>query len=102
MTPEKRLGALTAIRRLAGPEGIAKTMDDHGLDIVLSASESQLVTFAAWLGWPIGTVPMTNWKKNRQPYGLFALARKGREDVLLGFMEAWAGVVEGAKPPVVP
>ncbi len=65
-----------------------KKMDEHGLDIVISTSDANLVSFAACAGWPIGTVPLGNLSTNGQPYGWFATARSGREDVLLRFMRA--------------
>lgn len=81
---------------------MGKVMDEHGLDVVLAASESRLVTYAGCAGWPIATVPLGNLEKNGQPIGMFAIARAGREDVLLRFMAGWHGTFKGAEPPVVP
>jgi amidase len=64
-------------------------MEREGLDIVLAASDSTLVSYAAVAGWPIATVPLGALSTNGQPYGLFALARENREDLLLGFMIAF-------------
>jgi amidase len=63
-------------------------MEERGLDIILAPSDSTLVTFAACAGWPIGNVPLSRLHKNGQPYGFFAVARGGREDVLVRFMTA--------------
>lgn len=99
--------AATQLRRLAGPAGIGRTMEAHGsggdhLDVVLSSSASTLVSFAACSGWPIGTLPLATMHHNGQPYGMFALAREGREDVLLRLMAAWqAAGLNGVPMPAV-
>ena len=64
-------------------------MQKHRLDLVLSSSVATLVSWAAWAGWPVATVPLARLSRTGAPYGLFLLARQGREDVLLNFMEAW-------------
>lgn len=86
MTPEKYDKARSGLRKVA-TETIEAGMRENGVDIVLAASDSTLVSFAAGAGWPIGTVPLGNLDKNGQPFGFFALAP--REDVLLRFMAAF-------------
>jgi amidase len=106
MTPATHDEALSAIRHKAREEGMQKLMDDTdthgGLDLVLASSDSLLVSYAAWTGWPIGVVPLSRRGSNGQPYGMFALARAGREDVLLRFMKGWEGAFERCKGPVIP
>ncbi|KAJ4269772.1 hypothetical protein NW762_001440 [Fusarium torreyae] len=101
MTAEEHTETLTALRRLATTDGIGKWMDDHDIDIVLSNSDSTLVTFAACAKWPIGTVPLGNAARNDQPFGLFALAREGREDILLQFMGAFHTAFPSPNPPLI-
>ncbi|KAF4970073.1 hypothetical protein FSARC_2819 [Fusarium sarcochroum] len=101
MTAKEHTETLAALRRLATTDGMGKWMDDHDIDIILSNSDSTLVTFAACAKWPIGTVPLGNAAKNDQPFGLFALAREGREDILLHFMSAFHATFTGPKPPSI-
>ncbi len=60
-----------------------------GLDVILAPSDSTLVSYTALAGWPVATVPLGNLTKNGQPFGFFALAPAGREDLLLRFMAAF-------------
>ncbi len=89
MTAETHAEVTAELRRLAGKDGMAKTMEEHGLDIVISTSDASLVGFAACARWPICTMPLANLEKNEQPWGWFAMAREGREDILLKFMAAF-------------
>ena len=93
MSPEICDETLSELRRLADDDGMGKVMKEHNLDVVVSASGSTPVVFAACAGWPIGTVPLGNLEKNGQSYGLFVLART--EEVLLRFMVGWHGITEG-------
>ena len=78
---------VSALRRLAGLEGMELVMRRNDIDIVLAASDSTLVAYSAWAGWPVATVPLGNWDKNGQPWGMFALART--EGDLVRFMAGW-------------
>lgn len=89
MSPESHASAVSQLRRLASVDGMEKWMDEHSLDIVLGPSDSTLVTFAACAGWPIATMPLGRLGKNGQPYGFFALAKSGREDMLFRLMGAF-------------
>lgn len=86
MTEETRLETVVELRRLGNLSEEGKAMDAFNIDIVLAPSDSTLVTFAACAGWPIATVPLGRWEKNGQPYGFFAVAKNGREDLLFDFM----------------
>ncbi|EGX94310.1 amidase, putative [Cordyceps militaris CM01] len=100
MQPEMLRNIVPRLRHLAGNNGMSEVMRRSGdLDIVLSSSECQLVTYAATAGWPCATVPLGNWRKNGQPYGMFALSKDGEEETLLGFVSAWGKVFEGVQGP---
>ncbi|KAH8201085.1 hypothetical protein TruAng_004781 [Truncatella angustata] len=99
---EKHSKAAAELFRLAGEDGMGKIFDDYGLDIVISASDAVLVEFAACARWPICTVPLGNLPKNNQPFGWFAMAREGREDVLLRFMDGFYQVFPGAQRATAP
>lgn len=102
MTKEKHDAAVTAIRKLAREEGMAKFMRDQDLDIVLSSSDATLITFSACAGWPVATVPVGNLDMNGQPWGMFALARNGDVDMLMRFMKAFHGFFATVKGPTAP
>ncbi|TQV94633.1 hypothetical protein V2A60_005656 [Cordyceps javanica] len=100
MRPEMLQNIIPRLRHLAGDNGMSEVMRRSGdLDIVLSSSECQLVTYAAAAGWPCATVPLGNWRKNGQPYGMFALSKDGDEETLLRFVSAWGRVFDGVQAP---
>ncbi|GJN78177.1 hypothetical protein PLIIFM63780_001670 [Purpureocillium lilacinum] len=100
LSPDEHAATVAHLRRVAEQETMGKAMQDADVDIVLSASDAKLVTFAACAGWPTAAVPLGRWTaRNGQPYGMFALARGGREDVLLRFMVAWKGSIGGVERP---
>ncbi|KAI1385137.1 amidase signature enzyme [Hypoxylon trugodes] len=84
MTEQRHNKVLSELRRIAINE-LEKSMAD-GLDIVLAPSDSTMVSYAACAGWPIATVPLGRLDSNGQPFGLFAIAREGSDDLLLNFM----------------
>lgn len=100
MRPDLLRSIVPRLRRLAGENGMSDIMRRSGdLDIVISSSECQLVTYAAAAGWPCATVPLGNWRKNGQPYGMFALSRNGDEETLWQFVNAWGRVFNGVQAP---
>jgi len=98
LTPERHSAALKALHALANGS-LESVMEAHGLDVIVSASESTLVAYAALAGWPVATVPLGNLKTNAQPFGFFVLARAGRDDILIRFMTAYYGAFGSVKPP---
>lgn len=102
MTEEKHDMAVSALRQIAREQSMAKYMREHDLDIVLSSSDSTLISFSACAGWPVATVPVGNSSKNNQPWGMFALARDGSVDTLLTFMKAFHGSFARVKGPTTP
>lgn len=102
MAPATHDAAVNEIRRLAREDGFAKLMRDHNLDIVLSASDADLISFSACAGWPAATVPVGRLKGNGAPWGFFAIAREGEVGVLMRFVDGfWAGF-EGVWGPTRP
>ncbi|KAJ9144219.1 Amidase-like protein [Pleurostoma richardsiae] len=99
MTSATHAAAATELRRLAREEGAGRVMDEQGLDIILSPSDANLVGYAACAGWPIATTPLGRLARNGQPWGFFAMAREGREDVLLQFMGAFKESFEAVGSP---
>lgn len=100
MRPEMLQTIIPRLRHLAGQNGMSEIMRRSGdLDIMLSSSECQLVTYAAAAGWPCATVPLGIWRKNGQPYGMFALSKNGDEETLLRFVHEWGRVFGGVPAP---
>lgn len=102
MSREKHDAAATGLRHLAQQDGMAKLMRDLNLDIVLSASDAELISFSATAGWPVATVPVGNLAKNGQPWGMFALPRDGRLDLLARFLMAFDEHFGGRQGPRTP
>ena len=102
MTKEKHDTALKTLRQVAREEALAMSMKEQDLDIVLASSDSELVAFSSCAGWPAATVPIGNLEKNGQPWGMFVIARAGREDVLLRFMAAFKDTFEPVQKPTRP
>lgn len=75
---------------------------ERNLDVVLSSSDARLISFSTCAGWPVATVPVSNMAKNDQPWGFFALAKDGRTDMLLRFMEAFRASFDGIRGPLGP
>ncbi|KAI8965480.1 amidase signature enzyme [Daldinia sp. FL1419] len=86
MTEHRHREVCDILRRAALEKGVGKAIEDNGLNIILAPSDSILVSYAAWARWPIGTVPLGRLDGFGQPFGLFALACSGKEDILLRFM----------------
>jgi amidase len=89
MTEDTGSEVVTRLHQLADLSRNEAEMDVLNMDIILAPSDATLVSFAACAGWPIATVPLGRWKKNGQPYGYFAVARDGREDLLFQFMSMY-------------
>lgn len=102
MTEEKHDIAVSAVRQIAREESMAKYMREHDLDIVISSSDANLISFSACAGWPVATVPVGNLSKNDQPWGMYALARDGSVDTLFRFMKAFHGYFARVRGPTTP
>ncbi|KAI0514735.1 amidase signature enzyme [Xylaria bambusicola] len=86
MSEDRHQEVCSELRRLIVEGQLGNLMSEKGLDIILAPSDSTMVSYSACAGWPIATVPLSRMKSNGQPFGLFALARENREDLLLKFM----------------
>lgn len=102
MTEEVHDETVAVLRELSGPQGLGNVMREQELDVILAPSSSTLVSFAACARWPIAAVPLSRVEKNGQPYGFFAVARDGREDLLFRFMAAYHQVFPPLERPSAP
>lgn len=98
MSPSTHDEAVSALRKLAR-ETVEATMRSHGVNIVLAASDSNLIGYSSWAGWSVATVPLGNLAKNGQPFGFSAIARDGRVDLLLRFMSAFHATFPAVEAP---
>ncbi|KAI1359944.1 amidase signature enzyme [Xylaria arbuscula] len=89
MTGDRHKEVCNELQRLVVEGELGNMMKNTGLDIMLAPSDSTMVSYAACARWPIATVPMSRTESNGQPFGLFALARENREDLLLKFMQVF-------------
>ncbi|GAB0138513.1 hypothetical protein EsDP_00006748 [Epichloe bromicola] len=99
MTGETCAEVAAQLGRLATAETMGKMMDEHALDVVLSNSDAALVSYASCAGWPVAAVPLGRMTRSGQPFGMFAIARHGGEDVLLTLMRAWDDVFGPCEGP---
>jgi len=51
------------------------------------------------IGYPSATVPLGNLPETGLPYGLFLLAREGREDLIFRFMSAFEATFDKIQGP---
>ena len=86
MTTKLHSESLTHIREIA-LDALETVMSGSNLDLIIANSDSQLISYASMLGWPIGTFPIGALSRNGQRWGGFVLGR--READILRFMEAW-------------
>jgi len=98
LTAETHDIAVLAIRERAR-DIMSRVMNEQGIDIVIANSDSTLVSYTSSAHWPVITVPVGNLAKNGQPWGFFALARTGREDLLLRFAAAFYKTFPGPDRP---
>ncbi|KAI1302931.1 amidase signature enzyme [Xylaria venustula] len=102
MSEARHQEVCSELRRLVVEGDLGKLMKDKRLDIVVAPSDSTLVSYSAYAGWPIATVPLGRMESNGQPFGLFVLAREHREDILLKFMHLFEASFPPAALPTGP
>ncbi|KAN0105996.1 amidase signature enzyme [Hyaloscypha variabilis] len=90
--------AYREINRKSGKDGMDMYMKENNVDIIVACSDCTLVIWASNAAYPAGTVPLGNLE-NGYPYGLFLLARAGREDLIFRFMSAFEATFPKVKGP---
>ncbi|KAJ5697178.1 amidase signature domain-containing protein [Penicillium malachiteum] len=78
------------------------TMRESGIDVIIGVPTGGFPTIAAAAGCPSVTLPLGYSKQNGRPFGLMALARPNREDVLVSVTSAWEATFGSPKPPQLP
>lgn len=81
-------------------EAIDKTMEDHGVDVLVGPPVQKFHGAAAAAGYPCVTLPLGYSKQNGRAFGLMGVAKANREDLLLELASAWeTSLGERWKPP---
>ncbi|PWY83399.1 amidase [Aspergillus heteromorphus CBS 117.55] len=99
---ETAAAAKAHARRLAGPEGIDATLQQHGIDVIVGPGDCAICAVAALAGYPTGMVPLGRLEGPGglgQPQGLMLVGPKGGEGKLLEFMRLWEDVVGDWRVP---
>ncbi|KAB8356499.1 hypothetical protein FH972_024082 [Carpinus fangiana] len=87
------------LRNVAKTEGIDKILDSYGLDVIIGPIDSFLSSFASGTGYLIATMPLSYLKYNGRPFGLAAIAKAHREDILIKVQSAWEVTFGPRQPP---
>ncbi|KAK0631045.1 amidase signature domain-containing protein [Bombardia bombarda] len=85
--------------KYAGDDSVSRCLDDQNIDILLGPADSWLTDFACVAGYPSASLPLSFWNKNGRAFGVIALTRKHREDLLIQLMSAWESVFPCINPP---
>lgn len=75
--------------RLKYQEAIDKTMENHGVDLIVGPPTQKFHSAAAAAGYPSVTLPLGYSKQNGRAFGLMGVAKANREDLLLELASAW-------------
>lgn len=109
---------LARIRHISRNLGIDLTLDQNDIDVIIGPADSafsMLATSAGnvlfillftmhrslLLGYPTVTLPLSYLDFNGRPFGLFAMAKAHREDILLKVMSCWESSFSKRRPPVL-
>ncbi|KAG0650131.1 amidase [Hyphodiscus hymeniophilus] len=90
--------AAAQLKRLAGKDGMERYMQENDIEMIVSGSDCNLISFNACAGYPSATVPLGN-QEDGSPFGLFLLVKEDREDLLFRFMSAFEDTMERVKGP---
>ncbi|RDW61493.1 hypothetical protein BP5796_11385 [Coleophoma crateriformis] len=90
--------AYVAVKSLARAE-MDKLMAEHDVELLVSNSDSGIVGFAATAGYPTSSIPLGIFEATGQPYGMFVIAKAGREDLIFRFMSAYEATFDKLPSP---
>lgn len=98
-SPEEYERHLEHLRRAAAVDGIARILDEYGLDVILGPADSFITSFATGSGYPIAAMPLSYLRFNGRPLGVAAIARKNQDALLVKVMSAWEATFPSRQPP---
>ncbi|OAP53884.1 hypothetical protein AYL99_11906 [Fonsecaea erecta] len=79
------------LRHMVRDQGIDFVLDTYGVDIIMAPADSLLISYAAYSGYPIATLPLSYLDYNGRPFGLSVIARENQEALLIltiGYLES--------------
>ncbi|KAK4199067.1 putative amidase family protein [Triangularia verruculosa] len=89
---------LRLLRWFARTQG-AEPIFNSGVDVILGPADGFLTSVAACGGYPIAAMPLSYLDFNGRPFGVSAMAARGREDILVKVMSAWEATFPARRPP---
>ncbi|KAI1347858.1 amidase signature enzyme [Xylaria sp. FL0043] len=78
-----------------------KTFEVAEVNLIVAPGDSPLCVHAAAAGYPIVAVPLGQLNYNSRPFGLCALAKADREDILLQFAAAFEKLLPARAVPTL-
>ncbi|KAH6847068.1 amidase signature domain-containing protein [Chaetomium sp. MPI-CAGE-AT-0009] len=97
--PEVYERHLQHLRHVARDRGVERVLKTYSVDVILGPTDSGLTSIAAAGGYPLCAMPLSYLDYNGRPFGVSAIAGRGRDDVLVKVMSAWEATFPGRKPP---
>lgn len=89
--------------RKAAIEGIASTLRENHIDVIMGPADARMASVAAAAGAPVGTVPLGYADFNGRAFGMNIVAGLGQESKILQVMSAWEHTFPEARqaPPML-
>ncbi|KAF8852531.1 amidase signature enzyme [Acephala macrosclerotiorum] len=89
MASSERTEILNHVIYMGKSKGIDETLEKYKVDVILGPADC----------YPSVTMPLSYLKFNGRPFGVFAIAKAHREDLLLNVLSAWEKTFPSRKPP---
>ena len=86
------------MKTVAGREGLDKAFVEHGLDVLVTPSDSAAIGHAAAAGYPMGVVPL-GYLRSGQPQGLSFICKPWREATMVRIMALFESTFPGRRGP---
>ncbi|KAH6623823.1 amidase signature domain-containing protein [Chaetomium tenue] len=97
--PEVYERHLQHLRHVARDRGVDRVLTKYDVDVILGPTDSGLPSMAAAGGYPLCAMPLSYLDYNGRPFGVSAIAARGRDDLLVKVMSAWEATFDQRKPP---
>ncbi|KAJ5098877.1 hypothetical protein N7532_005878 [Penicillium argentinense] len=90
---------LAHLREVARDRGIEKVLQEHGVDVIIGPTDSNLRSLAAAGGYPVCGMPLGYLDYNNRPFGMSAVAGRGQDALLVKVMSAWETTMPPRRSP---
>lgn len=83
--------------------GIQKSLDEFGVDVIMGPTDGRIASIAASAGCPVATVPLGYADFNGRAFGMNIIASAGKEKEMFQVMSAWEATFPDAvqSPPML-